>query len=40
MGVIIESIWCDVFVHLYINIKRKSKVDHCGNDVGLTSIHK
>ncbi len=23
-----------------INIKRKSKVDHCGNEVGLTSISK
>ncbi len=22
----------------YINIKRKSKVDHCGNEIGVTSI--
>ncbi len=37
MGIIIVfGVMC-----LYvINIKRKSKVDHCGNEVGLTSKPK
>ncbi len=38
MEVIINSIWCYEFY--IINIKRKSKVDNCGNEVGLTSIPK
>ncbi len=39
MGVIIDSIWCDVYVHYYC--KRKRKVDYdCGNEVELTSIPK
>ncbi len=38
MGMIINSF--GVMCLYIINIKRKSKVDHCGNEVGLTSIPK
>ncbi len=33
-----DSIWCNIFY--IINIKMKSKVDYCGNEVGLMSIPK
>ncbi len=35
MGVIIDNIWCDVYIYI-IDIKKKGKVDHCGNEVLLT----